>query len=521
MNILTQPTFSVEMSEGKRTNLNLPEVFASLDEIRSFSRVRPHQNHAWLAFLTQLGMLGKAAYGPFDESEPAEWHAALRALTPQYPLDEPWTLVVEDTDQPAFLQSPTTRAEDYKRVSYTPDALDLLVASRNHEVKEAKSAVAHNAPEEDWIYSLVSVQTCGGYSGSGNHGISRMNGGFGNRNRMSLSVVGTGEGAVVRRDMNALENWGIGTDEKADNASDSLMWLYEWDGEKEESLPTEAMHPLYIEICRRVRLERIGRTHIARRASSKAARMVPVKGGLAFDPWMPVNMKEQKVLSVAQGGFPYNRVADYMSDKWELPLLAFPTQEELSVGYPMELVCKALVRGQGTTEGYYERHIELPYAILASLANDRDTLSRALADLLEDASALRSILRHALGVCAAAGKSPMDKNDKVVTQCLSALTAHTDESFFVTLGDYVEELLGVASDGVSARDQWALDLIDFGRQLLVEAQEYMSLPGTLRYRAFAKSKRLYESRIRSDNRGFARLFAANIEETDETEQGNK
>ena len=511
MNLLRQPVFSVQTNDGKRRQLTLPEALAMLDDIRCFSRLRPHQTHAWQAFLTQLGILARAAYrdfeGEFDEKYPPDWRAALRELTLDYPADEPWTLVVEDATLPAFMQSPTFHKEDYTRAILTPDELDLLVTSKNHDVK---TSVAYGTLAEDWVYALVSLQTTGGFSGAGNYGVSRMNGGFGNRSRMSLAAVGAGEGAVVKRDMDALREFGEGGAYDSEATKGALLWLKTWDGEKEEALSSASLHPLYVEVCRRLRLERSGQGYIAYRATSRSARVEPVKGGLAYDPWMPVNMKEQKVLSVVQGGFSYNRIASYLSGDWKLPALALPTTNELNAGKPMVLLCKALVRGQGMTEGYYERRVDMSYATIAALAHDKETLERAIKDLSEDASGLRSILRHALAVCAAAGEGPQKKNDRIVAQCMSALEERADEGFFDAVGNYVEELLGVAQDDeISARDKWARDLIDFGRDLLHDAQEYMVLPSIARYQSFAKSDRLYESRVRSDNKGFRKLFARN------------
>src|SRR5690606_9115331 len=70
--------------------------------------------------------------------------------------------------------------------------------------------------------------------------------------------------------------------------SEGLLWLHHWDGTKSSQLYT--LHPLFIEICRRIRLVPGADGAIeARRGSSKAAR---VNGKEAFgntaDPWVPV-----------------------------------------------------------------------------------------------------------------------------------------------------------------------------------------------------------------------------------------
>ena len=57
LNILTEPVIRLDLSGGVRKDANLPEVFAALvsDKVVSFPALRPHQRHAWHAFLVQLG----------------------------------------------------------------------------------------------------------------------------------------------------------------------------------------------------------------------------------------------------------------------------------------------------------------------------------------------------------------------------------------------------------------------------------------------------------------------------------
>ena len=66
-------------------------------------------------------------------------------MTPGYPDDEPWQLVVDDITKPAFMQPPASSAErekDYKSSVATPDELDMLVTSKNHDLKAAVATQA-------------------------------------------------------------------------------------------------------------------------------------------------------------------------------------------------------------------------------------------------------------------------------------------------------------------------------------------------------------------------------------------
>ena len=115
------------------------------------------------------------------------WAKLIRGLTPDFPGDEPWQLVVDDITKPAFMQPParsTERASDYKNTVSTPDELDMLVTSKNHDLK---SAVADQASVDDWIFALITLQTMEGFAGAGNYGISRMNGGMSSRPAFSLA----------------------------------------------------------------------------------------------------------------------------------------------------------------------------------------------------------------------------------------------------------------------------------------------------------------------------------------------
>ena len=181
LNILKEPVVRLTKSTGTQP-ASLPEVYAALaaDEVEAFPALRPHQRHAWHAFLVQLGAMSMRRAGISDPPEDeAAWADLIRGLTPEFPDDEPWQLVVDDITKPAFMQPPTSSPDlekDYKGVVSTPDELDMLVTSKNHDLK---AAAATHASADDWIFALVDLQTMEGFGGAGNYGVSRMNGGLG------------------------------------------------------------------------------------------------------------------------------------------------------------------------------------------------------------------------------------------------------------------------------------------------------------------------------------------------------
>lgn len=77
---------------------------------------------------------------------------------------------------------------DWKNVVCAADALDMLVTSKNHDLKGAR---LRRAEPDDWLFALVSLQTQEGFLGAGNYGISRMNGGFASRPGVGVAPVGS------------------------------------------------------------------------------------------------------------------------------------------------------------------------------------------------------------------------------------------------------------------------------------------------------------------------------------------
>ena len=189
-NTLTAHVLSV--NDGER--LTLPGLFSALSrgEICGFPRLRAHQRTAWHMFRVQLAALALDRAGRTDvPHEAGDWADMLRALSAAESGsdgDEPWCLAVSDRSKPAFLQTPDPGGLKWTHVA-TPDALDLLITARNHELK---SEVAIHAAAEDWMYALVSLQTMEGFGGRSNYGIARMNGG--SSSRSFLGVVPAREG---------------------------------------------------------------------------------------------------------------------------------------------------------------------------------------------------------------------------------------------------------------------------------------------------------------------------------------
>ena len=186
--LLDEPLIRTRGPAGAPERHTLPGLLAALarDAVRDFPALRPHQRHPWHAFLVQVAALALHRAGaaePFDDA--ASWREALLALTPDDPEGAAWCLIAPP-ERPAFMQPPDPqgRLSGWKGPLHSPDELDMLVTSKNHDLKAARMG---QAEPDDWLMALISLQTQEGFLGAGNYGISRMNGGFASRPALGVA----------------------------------------------------------------------------------------------------------------------------------------------------------------------------------------------------------------------------------------------------------------------------------------------------------------------------------------------
>ncbi len=513
LNILTEPLISFNQTGGGRANASLPEVYAALmtDRVDSFPSLRPHQRHAWHAFLVQLAAMARRRAELAEPPEDAEeWLRLIRGLTPDHPEDEPWQLVVDDITKPAFMQPPA-RSEDklaeYKSRVATPDELDMLVTSKNHDLK---AAVAAQAGVDDWLFALITLQTMAGFDGAGNFGIARMNGGLGNRPRFALAPFAQSLGRHVRRDLTALLEYRpeiLAEYPMTDNGA-TLLWNMPWDGTAAEALLPNRLAPFFIEICRRIRLgSNADGSLYGIRATSKTARIeAKALNGQMGDPWTPVDLKGNKSLTLAAGGFTYKRVTDYLtSADWKRPVLMKADQSEKSSSETMQLVARAMVRGQGKTEGYYERSIPIKEKFRTAMQRGAgiQELGNLAKARIGEISNVQRILSHAIQVFAAGGDSANVKPEhrRLASPWLNRLDEIIDARFFDDLQTEFEA--DAPEERQQIRNRWLLNdqdedgVVDYARIILSKAIDSLPCPKIHRYKARVNAEGLFEGRIRS------------------------
>jgi CRISPR system Cascade subunit CasA len=465
-NLMTDPLIRVEDMAGALQTLTLPQVYAALmmDGIRQFPALRPHQAPAWHAFLVQVGAIAAKEAGLTEPPAHADhWKTILRGLTSEWSADEPWSLVAE-ADCPALLQVPNPNGDlsDYDKVIDQPDALDLLITSKNHDVKAARMAVAQ---PDDWLFSLISLQTQEGRLGPGNFGVARMNSGDGSRCFLGLSPLEGGLGAAIGRDISVLladtRAFEIVAKERNENPL-SLLWLSPWDGKTQFSL--QELHPWFVEICRRIRLESLTDGSITARRATSIAERIDAKElqGNVGDPWAPIELPAGKVFTITKEGFSYQQLSKIIFNDekttYQKPVLLKRSPGE---NRPMRLWAAALARGKSKTEGFHSREIYWP-AVDFDLA-----ATRAQIQLRVAAHMSKKVLRPALLVLVQGGPSKVvlqkETNDKRVGAALSRFTQAVDIRFFPTLWD------NLAAEPVTAERLWTLELWKLAVSTLDEA----------------------------------------------------
>lgn len=489
--LLEDRFLGVTFAGGRRESKTLPEVLHLLgggDEIEGFTALQAHQQHAWHAFLVQLAAVALQRGGEEKPSQrPETWRELLLALTRR--RHEAWTLVVPDLSLPGFMQPPVPEGEldAFKTTIERPDELDVLVTSKNHDVKAARSS---RARPEHWAYALVSLQTMQGFSGRMNYGIARMNGGVGSRPGLGLSP-GHSLGARFKRDVEALlaARDTIAADrEYPRRGGIALLWLESWNGRT--PLELQALDPYFIEICRRVRLAEIDGRLLARASPTDASRVEAggVRGNTG-DPWTPVHKTEGKAFTATELGFAYRVVHRLMGDEYVQGVAQEPRPGEQD----LVLVASVLARGMGKTGGYHERRVPVPAAATRWLrAPDRRAAlaerARARVQLVADVQ--RQVLKPAILVLLQGAPGKLNFKDERGDRWLAAHDADVDAVFFERLWADLER------PPEEGRRAWAKLVLDLARERLRDAMESAPVPSMRRFRAMADAERVFEGAAR-------------------------
>jgi CRISPR system Cascade subunit CasA len=540
MNLLDDALISVRRGDGSTRMLSLPKLFADLvrDEVVDYPAMRAHQRPAWHTLLVQLGAL--AAHRQAESLLPddaAIWRQWLLALTPQWPGGEAWALCADVLEQPAFLQPAVTggQLDGFKPTEFADD-IDVLISSKNHDVKQ--SSIGRPAPEH-WLYALVTLQTQQGFFGAGNYGISRMNGGFSSRPLFGVRPRG-GHGRVARDVRELLLR-------RAQTLADfpfyqavgghALIWLCPWDGTT--SLSVGELDPWYIEICRRIRLTADSEHTICAWVTGTSVARIDAKGmsGLTGDPWTPI-------VADGAGWKALTAHSETMHYRNLVPLL-FPRVEDSGAASraPLQVVTErdeadglrisvaVVVRGQGKTEGLYER--EIPVSRMTrrffSPFGATDVGAHVAQERVADVALIsRQVLYPAaLAVFTGAPLAGERKRDddtakSRASSAVGEFERAVDLDFFEQLNLELEHI-DDESRSLSIRSTWLTDLTARARKVLEDTMQRAPSSAARRYRTQARASLLFSSSLRrhlGDRVIAAPAVAAAKPEPDSVEENN-
>ncbi|MBL8787541.1 MAG: type I-E CRISPR-associated protein Cse1/CasA [Deltaproteobacteria bacterium] len=496
--LLSAPMFTARVGTSL-THVSLPGALAALGggEPVDFAALQPHQRHAWFAFVVQLAALGLRAVGKSDPRQSVSfWTETLTRLGPP----EAFCLIVPDVTRPAFEQPPLPEGRlDPKRWSCvdTPDALDILVTAKNHDVKSLR---IQSPRLEHWVYALVSLQTMQGFLGAGNYGIARMNGGFGNRPMVSVA----GDLTLNARFQRDVRVW---LDSAPDlvqshgyrvNGGVGLVWSVPWDGVK--SLDTSELDPCFIETCRRVRLGVVDGAVRAFVVPTKAARITGQKqGGDTGDVWTPIDTKRDAALTASPSTFRYDRLTDLLFEHdWKRGAAGMLRASD---GSTPTFLAWAMVRGQGKTEGLHERELPISSNVRKRLgsAEGTDALWKRAQERIKWATTVEGILKRAIQVYLQGGpEDKLDFSDKRAIPFCQRFDQRVDARFFPDLFEAIEQ----EPDGADTEDSkegelpWQRFLYETARSELEFAMRSSPTAMSRRWRAEAAARRAFEGSAR-------------------------
>ncbi len=485
--LLSEPSIGVGYSGGREAQLTLPQVLSGManDDVQSFTSLQVHQTHAWHAFLCQLAAIVLHQSGTGKPPLDTDWWTE-QLIAAANGERSAWCLVVKDLSKPAFLQPPVPEdtLDRFNQVGRFPDLLDVLITTKNHDVKARR---IRNARPEHWLYALVSLQTMQGVLGRNNYGIARMNQGFGSRPCVSFAASLSRSHRFLRDVAVLLEIREQLVREHGYKVSGglALVWLHEWDGL--DSLDIGRLDPFFIEVCRRIRLTN-ERRFTAFKAPSKVPRIAAkeLKGDTG-DPWTPISKDKGAALTVSGTGFSYKLTHQLIvGSDYRMGPTADLRPEDGNA--PIFLAC-TLVRGRGETDGWHERIIPIPPKVRPLLGVGSEPRNR-LADLArwrveQTAAAERYVLKPALCVLLQGGPDSIDFRDERPRAWLDGFDRAVDERFFDCLWEDAD------LDTQEAHRRWERVILDLAERQLKGAMQSVPLPSVRRYRALSAAERMF------------------------------
>lgn len=519
LSLLNDPLIRIRDAGGQTRSVNLPELFVALghDAVRDYPALRPHQRHPWHSLLVQLAALALHQAGeaqPWDA--PDDWREALLALTPEHPDGSAFCLVAPH-DKPAFLQAsvPGGKLDDWKRIP-TPDALDMLVTSKNHDLKGERM---RRAKADDWLFALCALQTEGTYTKAGPtefyYGSVRMSGLQGSRPCVGVIPDG-GPGQRWGRDVqialrsreSIAETFGLNADGLR------LIWSAPWAGNS-PSFSVGSLDPLFVEVCRLVRLS-IDFPNAPIRAHRRGTEVQRIAGkrsrGCLGDLWTPIDRKsvtdELSAFQIGKSGLSYSTVAEILYPQSVARFIPCPAQqfqksEDAESGANV-LFCGIARAQKGVSAGLQYRKVLVPRRAVGMLRRGLlSPLALASKQRVDAIGTMKhDVLWPALACLFETGasrerneKTPNSIKDSANAYCLK-FEAIEDARFF---DDLNLELDADSEDLQHAeRLRWLVGLAERAEAVLRSAFAIGPQCGERRYRARSRALSFFHGALRND-----------------------
>ena len=307
-----------------------------------------------------------------------------------------------------------------------------------------------------------------------------------------------GLGAHFRRDVRVLirEQDSLKKRATAFTGDLGLVWLMPWDGDTQLA-PTE-LHPLYIEVCRRVRLATKDGALYARTIGSKKGRISAKElHGNTGDPWVPIKMDDAKALSIPRAGFSYRLMTKLLlAIDWEPSLLQKVQEDDSSED--LAVIARSLARGQGKTEGYHERIVPISKQVVeVFFRRSVDPLAEIATERVDAVGTLRGkVLRPALFVLFQGGAEQVNFRDndtsKRVDPHLRRFEYRVDSEFFEALWKEAEV---EQSERLDIRLVYLKRLSDRASDIVNEAVHATSVASMRRYKALVRAQSMFRGSL--------------------------
>lgn len=451
-NLLTDAIIPIVSRDKSRQLVSIPELLSAMgkSEVIEISSVKTFQRPAVHQFFVHLAVVALDRAGTTSiEHSADEWRSMILHLAPLHAFD----IYSDNPAQAAFLQPPIDpkayevarkKTEKHKLCA---DELTVLIQTKNHSYKYS---VSPNGSAWEWACSLIEVQTMSGYEGSGLYGSVRLNGAYGTRflaglyGSMHASYMWRRDVSVILRNLAKIREKYLFF--SSSSAAKSLLWIEPWitDGQLEFG----DLHPMFVDVSRRMRIFVDNNGYRALYTTSKKKRINDVLGGKkeddrkgnVGDPWLPVRKNKDGYSAITYKTLGLRNIAAIVlgansHDRVTKPLLMTAPLDGDEAPF---FYIAGLIGGQGKTAGFHE--VILPtsseYVSLETSQAAYEKIAANADEMLKDVDVATKALRLAIFVAAQNGSENINFEDNRAAGINRAAQSQFNASIFHNFFDF-------------------------------------------------------------------------------------